>query len=405
MCWITPTPRWNSPTSHNSLMQPFNRFSALMPDARCVVRPFFLLFLLLLPVLQACGGAKEVTPDEPEGIILTEAQFAADSMRLGQVETRLFERVVKANGTIEPLPAGMAGVNAPIPGLIKAIHCHNGQVVSKNQALVDVGGSAVIDHQTNYVEAVAEFRQLKSEFERVKALFNEKVVAEKEFIRAEAALLSASARYNGLRIKLLAMGFSLSRVEQGDFYPTYTLKAPISGVISSLPIHLGHAVDQQTELLTITNPSLLQVRLSVFPADAALLKPGQLVRMKRVNETKVHEGSLTAIGVGINAATKAIDAYASLPASKEARFMAMEYLEADIIAHTDSVPAVPDEALIKSDADYFVLVLDKQANGRYVFSPANVSIGRRENGYTELLEPIITGQLLVKGAYGLDVSH
>jgi len=276
--------------------------------------------------------------------------------------------------------------------------------VSKNQALVDVGGSAVIDHQTNYVEAVAEFRQLKSEFERVKALFNEKVVAEKEFIRAEAALLSASARYNGLRIKLLAMGFSLSRVEQGDFYPTYTLKAPISGVISSLPIHLGHAVDQQTELLTITNPSLLQVRLSVFPADAALLKPGQLVRMKRVNETKVHEGSLTAIGVGINAATKAIDAYASLPASKEARFMAMEYLEADIIAHTDSVPAVPDEALIKSDADYFVLVLDKQANGRYVFSPANVSIGRRENGYTELLEPLITGQLLVKGAYGLEIS-
>jgi hypothetical protein len=68
------------------------------------------------------------------------------------------------------------------------------------------------------------------------------------------------------------------------------------------------------------------------------------------------------------------------------------------------VPAVPDEALIKSDEDYFVLVLDKQSNGRYVFSPANVSIGRRENGYTELLEPLITGQLLVKGAYGLEIS-
>jgi multidrug efflux pump subunit AcrA (membrane-fusion protein) len=194
-------------------------------------------------------------------------------------------------------------------------------------------------------------------------------------------------------------------VEQGDFYPTYTLKAPITGVISSLPIHLGHAVDQQTALLTITNPSMLQVRLSVFPSDAALLKPGQLVRLKRVNETKVHEGSLTAIGVGVNTDTKAIDAYASLPTSKEARFMAMEYLAADIIAHTDSVQAIPDEALIKSDTDYFVLVLDKQANGRYVFSPANVSIGRRENGYTELLNPTFSGQLLVKGAYGLDVSH
>ncbi|NLE31939.1 MAG: efflux RND transporter periplasmic adaptor subunit, partial [Bacteroidales bacterium] len=384
-------------------MQTVNSFSALMGNARFVLRSHPLLLLLLLPVLQACGGAKEVTPEEPEGIILTEAQFAADSMRLGLVETRLFERMVKANGTIEPLPAGIAGVNAPVPGLIKAIHCHNGQVVSQHQALVDVGGSAVIDHQTNYVEAVAEFRQLKSEFERVKALFDEKVVAEKEFIRAEAALLSASARYNGLRIKLLAMGFSLSKVEQGDFYTTYTLKAPIAGVISSLPVHLGHAVDQQTELLTITNPSMLQVRLSVFPSDAALLKPGQRVRLKRVNETKVHEGSLTAIGVGVNTDTKAIDAYASLPTSKEARFMAMEYLAADIIAHTDSVKAVPDEALIKSDADYFVLVLDKQLNDRYVFSPVNVSIGRRQKGYTELLNPTLSGQLLAKGAYGLDV--
>jgi len=376
-----------------------------MGNARFVLRSHPLLLLLLLPVLQACGGAKEVTPEEPEGIILTEAQFAADSMRLGQVETRLFERVVKANGTIEPLPAGMAGVNAPIPGLIKAIHCHNGQVVSQHQALVDVGGGAVIDHQTHYVEAVAEFRQLKSEFERVKALFDEKVVAEKEFIRAEAALLSASARYNGLRIKLLAMGFSLSRVEQGDFYPTYTLRAPIAGVISSLPVHLGHAVDQQTELLTITNPSLLQVRLSVFPTDAALLKPGQLVRLKRANETVVHEGKLTAIGVDVNTETKAVDAYASLPTRHEARFMAMEYLAADIIAHTDSVQAVPDEALIKSDADYFVLVLDKQINDRYVFSPVNVSIGRRQKGYTELLNPTLSGQLLAKGAYGLDVSR
>lgn len=376
-----------------------------MPDARCVLRPHPLLLLLLLPVLQACGGAKEVTPEEPEGIILTEAQFAADSMRLGQVETRLFERVVKANGTIEPLPAGMAGVNAPIPGLIKAIHCHNGQVVSKNQALVDVGGSAVIDHQTNYVEALAEYRQLKSEFERVETLFKERVVAEKEYRRAEAAMLSISAHYNGLRLKLMAMGFSLAKVEQGDFYTTYTLKAPIAGVISSLPVHLGHAVDQQTELLTITNPSMLQVRLSVFPSDAALLKPGQRVRLKRVNETKVHEGSLTAIGVGVNTDTKAIDAYASLPTSKEARFMAMEYLAADIIAHTDSVKAVPDEALIKSDADYFVLVLDKQLNDRYVFSPVNVSIGRRQKGYTELLNPTLSGQLLAKGAYGLDVSR
>jgi len=372
-----------------------------MGNARFVLRSHPLLLLLLLPVLQACGGAKEVTPEEPEGIILTEAQFAADSMRLGHVETRLFERVIKANGTVEPLPTGMAGVNAPVPGLIKAIHCHNGQVVSQHQALVDVGGGAVIDHQTHYVEALAEYRQLKSEFERVETLFKERVVAEKEYRRAEAAMLSISAHYNGLRLKLMAMGFSLAKVEQGDFYTTYTLKAPIAGVISSLPVHLGHAVDQQTELLTITNPSLLQVRLSVFPTDATLLKPGQLVRLKRANETVVHEGKLTAIGVDVNTETKAVDAYASLPTRHEARFMAMEYLAADIIAHTDSVQAVPDEALIKSDADYFVLVLDKQADGRYVFTPANVSINRRQNGYTELLGPSLTGQLLVKGAYGL----
>ncbi|NLE32562.1 MAG: hypothetical protein GX619_06035, partial [Bacteroidales bacterium] len=44
-------------------------------------------------------------------------------------------------------------------------------------------------------------------------------------------------------------------------------------------------------------------------------------------------------------------------------------------------------------------------NDRYVFSPVNVSIGRRQKGYTELLNPTLSGQLLAKGAYGLDVSR
>lgn len=360
-----------------------------------------LYLAIAILIMYACGNKKEVTEQESGLIEITNQQFETDSMQLGEIETRLFENIVKCNGTIVPLPNGMAKLNAPVNGIIKSINCTNGESVNNNQPLIEIAGNEIIEIQKEFAEAAANYKRLKSEYERVKSLYNEKVTAEKEFILAETEFKVAMAKYSGLKLKIESIGLSTSKIENGEFYSSYQLKSPIKGYISNFNTSIGSYIDSQVELLEVINPDMLQVKLSVFANDVANLRKGQTVRFKSNNTANYQLATISSIGVAIDNETKSIDCYATITGKRAINPIAYEFLECEIVINTDTVKTLPSDAIVRTDLGTVVLSLEKQEGDKFFFKKINIGVGREDKGYTEVFLEKPTGKIIVSGTYNI----
>lgn len=334
---------------------------------------------------------------------ITNQQYISDSMQMGKMEKRVFENTVKCNGNLIPFPEGIAKISAPFGGIVKKIYCRNGQFIEKNQTLLELTGNEIIDIQNDFAEASANYKRLKSEYERIKSLYNEKVASEKDFIYAETEYRVAMAKYNGLKLKIELIGFSAAKIENGELYAFYSIKSPISGYVSKLKTVIGSYVDSQTNLLEIINPEMFQIKLSVFTKDMMGLKKGQSVRFKSAKTREIHLAILTSVGVVIDDETKSIECYASVKDKGQINPVSNEFIEAEIITRTDTVNALPSEAILKSENDFFVLVLNKKEDSKYYFDKIQVKTGRQFEGFTEIIEPEIKGEILTRGVYNISL--
>jgi membrane fusion protein, heavy metal efflux system len=355
-------------------------------------------------IFYSCGSQQEKVEEESSFIEITSQQFAADAMQLGEIETKTFESSVKCNGSIVPLPKGIAIVNAPVSGVVKNIYCRNGQSVNKNQSLLEITGNEIIDIQEKFAEASSIYKLSKNEFERSKSLYAEKVITEKEFNTADSQYKTSLAKYIGLKMKIESMGFSLLKIENGEFSNSYAISSPINGNISNLSARIGSYIDSQSELLEIIDPNMFHLKLSVFAADLTKLKHGQTINFKTANSDNLYQATISSIGVTIENETKTIECYASITDKKIANFVANEFVETEIITSTDKSHALPDEAIIKTETGYSILVLDKQVNNTYYFKQVEINIGDQYNGYTKILTDTIYNKILTKGVYNISLQ-
>lgn len=361
------------------------------------------LYIITIPfIILSCASEPATVEHESELIQITEQQFDTEAIQLGKIERQIFEETIKCNGSIVPLPNGMAKISTPLPGVVKDVFCHNGQFVKKNQTLLEVTGNQIIDIQKDYAEASANYNRLKNEYERVSLLYTEKVIPEKEYIVTKGDYEISRANYIALKLKIEALALSISEIENGDFYASYPIKSPISGYISNLKANIGSYIDQQSALIEITDPSMYQVELSVFSADIAKLKIGQTVRFKSVNSEKPQLAVITSLGVAISNDSKSINCYAAL-SQKIKRPIANEFIESEIILSTDTVNALPSEAIINSDSKHFILALNKKEDTKYFFDKIEVNIGLQYNGYTEIINPKIDGLVALEGVYNIQL--
>lgn len=359
------------------------------------------IFVMMILFLSACNNKQESTESEANTIIITRQQFIAGNMQLGQAQKQKFEEVVTATGIITPLPNGIANVYAPINGMILKVNCVAGQKVQKNQNLLEIGGTAFIDMQQEFAVAAANLKRLSADYERIKKLHTEKATSEKEFYHTEAEYKATLAGYHGLKLKLESIGLSPANIEKGNFYPSWHLKSPISGTISRLNASIGVHVESQTELLEIVNPDLLQLKLAIFPKDITNIKTGQEVRIQVGGSKETHSGKISSVGISIDETTKSIICFATLPGNKTTNPIANTYAEATIITSSDTISALPESAVIKSESRYFILILNKENENNYEFTKQEIKPGRTYNGFIEIPALNINGKILIRGGQNL----
>ncbi|MFD2543189.1 efflux RND transporter periplasmic adaptor subunit [Lacinutrix gracilariae] len=365
----------------------------------------YLYILLFSMVLVACGNSekKETTIPETETnkneIRLTKAQFEGEKMALGALAEYNFNETVKVNGMIDVPPRNKSSVTTFIGGYITKTPLLIGDTVKKGQLLVTLENTEFVEIQQNYLEVAEQLNYLKSEFNRQKTLFDEKITSEKNYLKAESAYKSNLAHYNGLRKKLQMMHLNPTKVEQGQISSTINLYAPISGNITKVNVSNGTYVAPSDVILEIVDIDHIHLELSVFEKDILKIKKGQKILFK-IPETsnKTYEAEVHLVGTTIDEQTRRIKVHAHVDNEKE-NFIVGMFVDADIIVDSKKALGLPNEAIIENENNLFVLTLKEENATDFYFEKVKLVTGKKTETNIEIIntEALKEKQIVVKG--------
>jgi len=195
-----------------------------------------------------------------------------------------------------------------------------------------------------------------------------------------------AARFPGViqavRVKVgdaVKQGAVLATVESNESLQTYSVTAPLAGVITERNANPGEQAGDQV-LFTVADLSTVWVELSLFPRDVVKARVGQSVRVKSPDTGLNAEGKLVYVAPFGQAANQTLVARVLLE-NAERSWAPGLYVNADVTLAETPVPlAVRNEAVQNLEGRDVVFV-----QGDHGFAPHAVQLGRSDGEFSELL--------------------
>jgi len=359
-------------------------------------------------ILVSCNSSntsdKEVIPEETDSNIIeiSAAQFLNSEMELGTLSEQNFSESIKTNGFIDIPPANKASVSAIIGGFIKKSNLLVGDKVKKGQLLVVIENSDFIEIQQQYLELDAQLNFLENEYNRQKTLFEEQISSKKNYLKAESNFNSAKAVYNALEQKLLLLNINPSNVKSGNISSTIPVYAPISGSITKVSTSVGKFMSASDVLMEIIDDEHKHLELVVFEKDVFNVEEGQVIYFQTPeNSLQKYKAEVHLIGKSIDEQNRTVKVHGHLENEHEPFIVGM-FVEAEIITNSIQKNALPINAVLEEESNFFVLVLKEKNEDSYKFDKKEVSIGLKTEAWIEILDAekvLFDNQILTKGAF------
>ncbi len=343
----------------------------------------FLLFFLV-----AC---KNKTPEQQEQtndyIEITKDQIHSQNMKIGSPKKTLIEERILFSGKIISTIDGAVKVNAPVEGVVKQINVYQGQTVKNNDPLLKIGGMSLIELQQKFATSSAKMNQLKTNYERAKKLYDEDIKTENEFMLAESEYMSELASYKALVLELQQIGLNISKIENGDYVSTYTIKSPITGQISGLNVLPGQYINSETEIAEIVNKNKVELQLSFFENDYPKLKLGQTVFFNNLSNSNFSEkATITRIGSKLSTNSNTLECYASISNETKKAFAINQIVHGEVIVASDSVLAIPKLSVLSQENNNYIITITLKNENSYQLKKQKVEIGKSDKENVELLD-------------------
>ena len=371
------------------------------------MKPNLAIILLIISAsLFSCTNKPTSESEAESGFIeITKAQFKSELMEFGQPTISPFVDKIHFTGSVVPSVNGLAHISLPIQGVIDRINFIPGQYVGKGAVLFQISGNEFIDMQKDFAESSALLQRLKGDFQRQKELKEENIGTQKEYLLAESLYNVEKARMGALRIKLENLGLNISQIEEGAFYNSFSLKAPIKGFVTEITATIGQYVEPQQIIASIIDDGSFQIQLSVFEKDINRIKVGQDVEFYLTGDKSImNTGKVRIVNKAIDNSTKSIDCFAEIENLGKISLVNNQFVEGDVIAASDSVLSVPEGAILKSENETYVLAFEKETEELYHLSKVKVTTGRKNNGFIELTEVPESKKILIKGIYNIRIE-
>jgi len=262
-----------------------------------------------------------------------EAKAATEvAVQVAKVTRVTLRAHVAAYGTVEPEPAGggkpggAARLAAPVAGVVLAVPVKEGERIEAGAVVVrldDRVALAMVDKARN---AVTFAEQLVARQNKLKAVEG----------TSEKAIQEAAQQLGAARAELAAADAQLALVQ---------LTTPLAGMVARINVQPGQAVDLNTVVAEVVDPSRLVVTANVPAAEAGLLKAGQPAELLWERSTAVAaRGKVLYVSPQVDARTATVLVRVSVPA--DAGLRAGQFVHVRVITEERAGKlAVPREAV------------------------------------------------------------
>lgn len=352
------------------------------------------------------AAQNEPTPTSTSSITVSRSQFESNQMQLvGVVMTPAAEEV-RATGIIDVPPENRATVSPVMGGYVTHTPLLVGTRVKKDAPLLTLENPEYVKLQQQYLEERESLKYLKEEYDRHKELLKEKITSKKNYLRAESTYLATRSRVYGLEKQLQILGIKTDRLQPENITTEIRLTAPISGSITQINIAKGDYLEPSETAMEIVNNEHLHLELNVFEKDILKVQEGQEIEFYIPESSDNSFRAEVYLKSNALSENRTIRIHGHIPDSLRNSLVVGMYVEAVILTGDraeNTLPAVPQDAIVEKDGQYYLLLLEEETADEYVFKKQVVTPGQTRNGMTILegLEAEDSIRVLSKGAFDI----
>lgn len=372
------------------------------------------VFVVILVATTGCG--KHEAPDTegievteaPEGageIFLTNDQFNTMEMAWGNPEQGEFSSEISVQGTVQVPVEGMQEISAYFGGYVSELKLMEGQPVRKGETLFYLENPDFIRLQQEYLETSSQLEYLKAEFERHKTLFGEQISAQKNYLKAEADYQGALAKSQSLKKQLSLININTDQLTPETIRAKVPVYSPVSGFVEDVHVVPGAFLPASGKAVSLLNKDHLHVELILFEKDAHSVHPGQKVAVSLPDSPdKPMMAKIHVVGQSINS-QRQINVHAHLLDEKEEeKLIPGTFVQASVQLDPKESWALPEDALVEVDGDYYVLVQKEKTAQGYQLARVKVTPGAKSRSMIAI-QPVEgldeTSVVLVRGGFNL----
>ncbi len=320
-----------------------------------VARVISILCLFVLTLTHtACTGSREEERKEENAY--------ADTFRrhLQTTETvQVYPRQeLVLTGKVEYDPDRMIRYTPLMSGVVDATHFSLGDRVAKGQLLADVRSVEYSSLRSEIVAARSAVQLAERELRAARALFDDGMLSEREWMEAQAAVSQAEAELRKTEHDMTVLG---SDRPDGAF----SLQAPMSGFVVEKNISSGSTISAEGEpLYTIADLSQVWVTVNVYAGDLRFVKEGMEVEMTMLAYPgEVFTGTVTTLSQVFDPEERVLKARIVMP-NPDLRLKPEMSVTVKLKDQgRELAVAIPSDALIFDNDRYYVVVED--ATGQY----------------------------------------
>jgi Cu(I)/Ag(I) efflux system membrane fusion protein len=188
---------------------------------------------------------------------------------------------------------------------------------------------------------------------------------------------------------------------EGTVTRTLTVFSPADGVVLEKTAEQGMRFMQGEVLFRIADLSTVWLIADVFEQDLSLVQPGQQVQIS-VDAYPEHafSGEVDYIYPTVSPQTRAAQVRVEM-SNPHGLLKPDLYASVQLVATGDMALTVPDSAVIDSGTRQVALVQREEG----LFEPREVALGRRSDGYVEVLQGVSAGeQVVVRANFLIDAE-
>lgn len=322
-----------------------------------------------------------------DAVKLTDAQINAAGITLLKAAPQTIHTVVTLPGEIRFNEDKTAQVVPLLGGEVQAVLVDIGGMVKRGQVLAVIASTELSDQRSQMLTAEKRLAVARTTFVREKALWEEKISAEQDYIQARQAMQEAEIALNNTQQKLRALG--ASRAGAGSLN-SYELRAPFDGVVVEKHIALGQSVKVDSVLFTVSDLSTVWAEVAVPASDIDKVRVGESVMVKASAVDAEATGKVAHVGALLGAQTRTATARIVLANPKTAWRPGM-FVNVDVEVASDQ-HAVPVPVAVAASA--IQTVDDKPTVFARVpagFVAHVVTLGRKDARYVEVVSGLEAG--------------